>query len=66
MILRINSKVDKNGNSYGLIIDTDKKTYKSGYAVCAWDIDLHASKTEIKQLIDYNLKPNGFKAVNDI
>lgn len=66
MILKINSKVDRNGNSYGLIIDTDKKTYKSGYAVCAWGIDLHASKTEIRQFIDYKLKPNGFKGDDDI
>ena len=63
MILKIATKVDKNGNSYGLVIDTDKKTYYSGYSVCAWGIDLHASKTEIRQLIDYTLKQNGYKAI---
>lgn len=63
MILKIATKVNNNGNSYGLVIDTENKTYKSGYSVCAWGIDLHASKTEIKQLIDYTLKPDGYKPI---
>lgn len=63
MILKIATKVNKNGNQYGLVIDTEKKTYNCGYFVCGFGIDLHASKTEIKQLIDYTLKPDGYKPI---
>ena len=63
MVVKIASKVNKNGNSYGLIFDTEKKTFNCGYSVVAWGIDLHASKTEIKQLIDYTLKPDGYKPI---
>ena len=63
MIVKIASKVDKNGNTYGLIFDTEKKTFNCGYSVVAWGIDFHATKTEIKQFIDYTLKPNGYTPV---
>ena len=63
MILKIATKVNKNGNQYGLVIDTDKKTYNCGYFVCGFGIDIHASKTEIKQLIGYTLKPDGYKPI---
>ena len=63
MILKISTKVDKNGNTYGVVINTDNKTYICGYSVCAWGVDLHASKTEIKQLCEYTLKQNGYKSI---
>lgn len=63
MVVKIASKVDKNGNSYGLVFDTEKKTFNFGYSVVAWGIDFYATKTEIKQFIDYTLKPNGYTPV---
>lgn len=63
MILNITTHVNKNGNSYGLIIDTDNKTFKCGFSIVAWDIDIHATKSEIQQLITYKLKPNGYTQI---
>ena len=66
MILKIATKVNNNGNSYGLVIDTDNKTYNYGYSVCAWNIDFHVSKAEIHEIITYRLKPDGYKLSDDI
>jgi len=62
MILRIKTKANKNGNTYGIIIDTDKKFYVAGYGVISWGADLYTTKTEITDLIKYNL--DGFTAVS--
>lgn len=60
MILKIKTKPNKSGNSYGLIIDTEKKQYQVGYGIClSWDI--HATKKEIDQVITYNLKIDGYR-----
>lgn len=60
MILRIKSKVDKNGNRYGLIINTETKRFYNGFSIIHGSPDIHATKKEIQDLIDYNLKYSGF------
>lgn len=54
MIIKIKTRVDRNGNTYGLIFDTEKKTYKKGYYVCH-SADLYATKKDIMNFIKYNL-----------
>ena len=66
MIIRFKTHVNKNGNSYGLIVDTEKKLYKAGFSICAWNVDFYATKKDIEQFITYNLKTNGFKPADEI
>lgn len=50
MVVKIDSKNDRNGNRYQLIIDNDKKTVKSDYYLfLSGDVKLN-SKTEVKAL----------------
>ena len=60
MILKISTKVNKNGNRYGLIINTETKRFYVGYSIIHGSPDIHATKKEIMDLIDYNLKYSGF------
>ena len=50
MIVKIDSKNDKNGNRYQLIIDNEKKTVRAGYCLfLSGEVKLN-SKTEVKAL----------------
>lgn len=60
MKFTLGTKPNNNGNIYRVEIDTDNKTYKCGFSIVSWDIDIHATKSEIQQLITYKLKPNGY------
>ena len=60
MILKLKTKPNKNGNSWGLIIDTEKKQFQVGSGLCSFSWDLITTKREIDQLITYTLKPDGF------
>ena len=54
MIIKISTKNDRNGNRYQLMIDTEKKTYKKG-SYLFMTPDIHTTKTDIKNFINYNL-----------
>lgn len=62
MIIKYKTKPNKNGNSYGLIVDTDKKTFECGWGICSsWDFKV--TKGEIDQYIQYTLKIDGYHAL---
>lgn len=54
MVIKFKTKVNTNGNSYGLIVDTDKKQYTKGFGLvnCA---DFIVKKSDIDGFIKYNL-----------
>ena len=63
MIIKIKTKPNTSGNSYGVIVNTSEKTFSKGYGVVAFGFDFHATKKEIDAFIKYNLKINGYKEV---
>ena len=63
MIIKIKTKPNASGNSYGVMFDTNEKTFAKGYGVISFGYDFHATKKEIDQFIKYNLKINGYKEV---
>ena len=59
MIIKFKTGVNTNGNSYGLIIDTDKKTFNHGCGLII-SSDFRVTKTDIREFIDFNLKNDGY------
>ena len=59
MIIKYKTSVNRCGNSYGLIVDTDKKQYQKGFGICSsWDFIV--KKSDIEQFITYTLKTSGY------
>ena len=56
MIIRLKTKTNRNGNSYGLIVNTERKHYRAGWGLVAFGADFIVSKKDIEQFIKYNLK----------
>ena len=54
MVIKYKTKVNTNGNSYGLIIDTEKKQYTKGYSLVNCS-DFIVKKSDIDGFIKYNL-----------
>lgn len=63
MIIRLKTKVNNNGNSYGLIINTERKQYRRGYGIISHGADFTVSKRDIDNYIKYNLKTIDYKEV---
>lgn len=61
-MLKIQTKLNTNGNSYKLLINTDDKTYKVGYNVYFGKGDIVTTKKDIYKHIEF-LKLQGFKEV---
>lgn len=60
MIIKYRTHVNKSGNSYGLIVDTEKKEYRRGYSVVSFGVDFWVKKSDIDQFIKYQLELNGY------
>ena len=60
MIIKYRTPANMNGNTYGLIVDTDKKEYTRGYCVVSFGADFKVRKKDIDQFIKYQLKINGY------
>ena len=56
------SNVDKNGNTYQVIVDNDNKTVRKGYFLFIWKDQIKMSKAQIKQIIE-KYKEQGYKEV---
>lgn len=56
MIIRLKTKVNTNGNNYGLIINTERKQYRAGWGLVSHGADFTVSKKDIDNYIKYNLK----------
>lgn len=52
-MLKLSTKLNANGNSYKLLIDNDKKTYKKGYNIYWGKGDIITTKKEIRQHIEF-------------
>ena len=63
MFINIKTKPNRNGNTYGVKVDTYNKTYVSGYGLSEF-ADFHATKKEIDLFIKYNLDLAGFVKVD--
>lgn len=63
-MLKIQTKLNKNGNSYKLLIDTDNKTYKKGYNAYWGKGDITTTKKDIYKHIDF-LKMSGFEEAGE-
>lgn len=63
MIIRLKTKVNTNGNSYGLIINTERKQYRRGYGIVSYGADFTVSKRDIDDYIKYALKAANYKEV---
>lgn len=64
MIVKIDSKNDRNGNRYQVVIDNDKKTVSAGYSLFLnGDVKLN-SKTEVKALKQAFLNA-GYQDINE-
>ena len=56
------SNVDKNGNTYQVIVDNDNKTVRKGYFLFIWKDQIKMSKAQIRQMIE-QYKKQGYKEV---
>ena len=54
MLIKFKTAVNRNGNTYGLIVNTDNKTYTKGYSLVNCS-DFTVKKTDIDGFIKYNL-----------
>ena len=54
MIIKFKTKCNTNGNSYGLIVDTEKGQYTKGYGIVK-AADFIVKKSDIDGFIKYNL-----------
>ena len=63
MELRFKTKRDTNGNTYALIIDTEKKTFKTDYNTFCYVGYVTISKAERRYLIN-ELENNGFTKID--
>lgn len=54
MVIKFKTKANTNGNTYGLVIDTDKKQYVTGYGLVL-AADFIVKKSDIDYFIKYNL-----------
>lgn len=51
-MIKISTKVNTNGNSYKLLIDTENKTYKKGYNIYFGKGDITTTKKDILKHIE--------------
>lgn len=61
-MLKLQTKLNKNGNSYKLLIDNNNKTYKKGYNVYFGKGDITTTKKNIYTHIEFLIK-NGYKEI---
>ncbi len=63
MILVLGTKPNINGQVFQCLIDTEKKTYETGYYLSMF-VDIHTTKKDINSLIQYTLISEGYKPVS--